>query len=97
MDDTDAVLEAVPPEVLAQLVAKVEQGRAADRMVHAPATPPVVAVAAPRKSHRRKRSAFRPLKKQQPEEPWQDARRQGLGDGNSGCHRIRPLYEVGDL
>lgn len=97
-EDADTLLEAMPPETLAVLVAKVEQGRAADRM--APATPtaasPSPVIAAPRKSHRKKRSAFRPLRKQPPDEPERDARRQGLGDGDSGCHRIRPLYEVDD-
>lgn len=98
MEDADTLLEAMSPEALAELVAKVEQGRAADRLapVAAPAASPPVAVAAPSKSHRRKRSAFRPLKKQRPDEPEQDARRQDVGDWNSGCHRIRPLYEVDD-
>lgn len=98
MEDADTLLEAMPPEALAQLVAKVEQGRAADRMptVAIPAASPPVAVAAPRKSHRRKRSAFRPLRKQPPDEPEQDERRQDVGDWGSGCHRIRPLYEVDD-
>lgn len=97
-EDADTLLDAIPPEALAQLVAKVEQGRAADRVPPAatPAAPSPAAVAAPRKSHRRKRSAFRPLKKQQPDEPEQDVRRQGLGDGDSGCSRIRPLYEVSE-
>lgn len=97
-DDADTLLEAMPPEALARLVAKVEQGRAADRMAptHVPEDPPPPVIAAPRKSHRKKRSAFRPLRKQPPDEPEQDARRQGLGDWGSGCHRVRPLYEVDD-
>lgn len=95
MEDAATLLEAMSAEALAQLVAKVEQGRAAERL--APAAPPAVAVAAtPRKSHRRKRSAFRPLRKQQPEGSEQDERRQDLGDWGSGCHRIRPLYEVSE-
>lgn len=95
MEDADTLLEAMPPEVLAQLVEKVEQGRAAERQTPTPVTQPRVP-AAPRKSHRRKRSAFRPLRKQPPDEPEQDERRQDLGDWGSGCHRIRPLYEVGE-
>ena len=95
METADTLLEAMPPDALAQFVAKVEQGRAADRIspIPTPAAPPAVAAAAPRKSHRRKRSAFRPLRKQPPNEQEQDVRRQGLGDGN---HRVRPLYEVDD-
>lgn len=100
MEDTDTLLEAMPPEVLAQLVTKVEQGRAADRLAPALATQPRALAAAPtgppRKSHRRKQSAFRPLRKQQPEDLEQDERRQDLGDWGSGCHRIRPLYEVNE-
>lgn len=95
-DETDTLMEAMPPEVLAQLVAKVEQGRAADRMAPAPVAQTRAPVPAPSKSHRKKRSAFRPLRKQPPDELEQDVRRQGLGDGDSGCHRIRPLYEVNE-
>lgn len=94
-DDAATLLEAMPPVAIAQLVAKVEQGRAADRQAPASATQARVP-AAPRKSHRRKRSAFRPLRKQQPEGSEQDERRQDLGDWGSGCHRIRPLYEVSE-
>lgn len=97
-EDANTMLDAMPPEALAELVAKVEQGRAADRLapVAAPAASPPVAGAAPLKSHRRKRSAFRPLRKQPPDEPEQDARRQELCGGNAGCFRVRPLYEVDD-